>query len=652
MYYLHHHPLILFIRWAIELRAEAASTSHLLPLPPPIILSHTRLDAPSSGTPPLHLLSTNRRADRPEETGDNYRDAGGRPQETGVIHRGIETVEETSNSDDRVMINQGVTTALVARDADRNTNGNDSHISGARRMFPKESDKIEKYVGGLPDMIHGSIVASKPKIINVSNVECQLRETVKNQFTHSQKPKVDKKDFGYGFTVKSCFVCGRLNHLIRDCDFHEKRMARKAELNNGWNRKSSQREIRQTWNNVQRVNKQNQFFPSAVLTRTGKIPVNTARASGTKNVSTARQSFNRQAVLTSTAMKVNTVKPIVNRVRPANVNVVSTVGGKGKLLLSPQQVVIGDRKDTTGTISPNTMVDPVLEIDYPHRALKNKGIVDSGCSRHMTGNKAYLAEYQDFNGGPVAFGGSKGYITGKGPQEANHNAGTEDIIDAGDSEKEDESAQDCFREGLREEEQVFLDELERLKRQEKDANKAAEVLKKDTPAKASSTNLVNTVSTSVSTACLIMDYLSLIQHSEQDDSEIPPLEDIYQNFTDGIFTHSSYDDEGAVADFTNLETVVNVSPIPTSRIISSHPSALILGDPTSAVQTRSKVNKSSGAHAFVSYVQKQRRNNHKDFQHCLFACFLSQNEPKKISEALEDESWVDAMQEELLQFKI
>ncbi|GJZ29530.1 hypothetical protein Tco_0574177 [Tanacetum coccineum] len=51
--------------------------------------------------------------------------------------------------------------------------------------------------------------------------------------------------------------------------------------------------------------------------------------------------------------------------------------------------------------------------DYPHRALKNKGIVDSGCSRHMTGNKAYLAEFQDFNGGPIAFGGSKGYITGK-----------------------------------------------------------------------------------------------------------------------------------------------------------------------------------------------------------------------------------------------
>ncbi|GJY61320.1 hypothetical protein Tco_0461977 [Tanacetum coccineum] len=52
----------------IRLRAEAASTSHSLPLPPPIILSHTRPAAPSSGTPPLHLLSTDRREDRPEVT--------------------------------------------------------------------------------------------------------------------------------------------------------------------------------------------------------------------------------------------------------------------------------------------------------------------------------------------------------------------------------------------------------------------------------------------------------------------------------------------------------------------------------------------------------------------------------------------------------
>nr|GEY19787.1 putative ribonuclease H-like domain-containing protein [Tanacetum cinerariifolium] len=39
-------------------------------------------------------------------------------------------------------------------------------------------------------------------------------------------------------------------------------------------------------------------------------------------------------------------------------------------------------------------------------------------------------------------------------------------------------------------------------------------------------------------------------------------------------------------------------------------------------------------------------------QFCLFSCFLSQEEPKKISDALKDPSWVEAMQEELLQFKI
>ncbi|GJY04884.1 putative ribonuclease H-like domain-containing protein [Tanacetum coccineum] len=116
------------------------------------------------------------------------------------------------------------------------------------------------------------------------------------------------------------------------------------------------------------------------------------------------------------------------------------------------------------------------------------------------------------------------------------------------------------------------------------------------------------------------------------------------------FHYSSFD-EGAVADFTNLETVVNVSPIPTSRIHSTHPRALILGDPNSAVQTRSKVNTSSGAHAFVSYVQKQIKLTIRTFI-ILFCMIRSQHEPKKISEALEDESWVDAMQEELLQFEI
>nr|GEV73965.1 uncharacterized mitochondrial protein AtMg00810-like [Tanacetum cinerariifolium] len=51
--------------------------------------------------------------------------------------------------------------------------------------------------------------------------------------------------------------------------------------------------------------------------------------------------------------------------------------------------------------------------DNPHQTLKGKGIVNSRCSRHMTRNKAYLVDYQDFIGGLVAFGGSKGQITSK-----------------------------------------------------------------------------------------------------------------------------------------------------------------------------------------------------------------------------------------------
>ncbi|GJR05124.1 putative ribonuclease H-like domain-containing protein [Tanacetum coccineum] len=62
--------------------------------------------------------------------------------------------------------------------------------------------------------------------------------------------------------------------------------------------------------------------------------------------------------------------------------------------------------------------------------------------------------------------------------------------------------------------------------------------------------------------------------------------------------------------------------------------------------------KSSREQALISYIQKQQRKNHKYYQNCLFACFLSQQEPKKISQALDDASWVEAMREELIQFKI
>ncbi|GJW17622.1 ribonuclease H-like domain-containing protein [Tanacetum coccineum] len=107
-----------------------------------------------------------------------------------------------------------------------------------------------------------------------------------------------------------------------------------------------------------------------------------------------------------------------------------------------------------------------------------------------------------------------------------------------------------------------------------------------------------------------------------DDSPMPELEIFHKSET-GIFDEASYDEEGVVTDFNSLPTEIEVSPTPTLRIHNIHPKSQILGDPKSAVQTRSKVSR-----------QK------------------SGEEPKKIFEALQDDSWVQAMQEELLQFKL
>ncbi|GJR00071.1 putative ribonuclease H-like domain-containing protein [Tanacetum coccineum] len=697
-------------------------------------------------------------------------------------------------------------------------------------------------------------VVSKPKVWSDAPIIEEYESDSDDEYVIKPSKEQEKPSFafvnivkhlglGYGFTRKACFVCGGFGHLIRDCDFHEKRMAKQIELNKQKGKGTGQRENRLVWNNVQRLNHQNKFVPKAALTKTGRFLVNAAR-----------QNLSSQAATTSTARK----------------------GAIGKLLLRPQQVVIGDPKDITGTKSPNTIVDQtlvkmlILKIHYADPSQQWLG--------HITGNKAYLVEYQDYNGGPVAFGGSKGQITGKGkiitgkldfedvyfvkelkqfnlfsvsqmcdkknkvlftdseclvlspdfklpdenqvllrvPRQNNmYSFNLENIVPTGglacliakatvdESNKwhrrlghvnfknlnklvkgnlvrglpskifqndhtcvacqkgkqhkasckakvvssisqplqllhmdlfgptsvrsinhktyclvitddfsrfswvfflrtKDETSgilkdfirqienqlnqkvktircdngtkfknrdiiELCGSKGIKREysngrtpqqnrvaerknrtlieaarimladsflpntfwaEAVrtacyvlnrFLEELERNKRQEKEANDAAEALRKEFAQEAE--DLLIQAGAARST----------------NDSQIPALDDIYDNPSDGIFTNASYDDEGAVADFTNLESTVNVSHIPTSRIHSIHPTTQILRDPKSVVQTKSKVHKSSGAHAFVSYIQKQRRNNHNDFQHCLFSCFLSQIEPKKISEAFEDE---------------
>ncbi|GKB13509.1 hypothetical protein Tco_0847432 [Tanacetum coccineum] len=95
---------------------------------------------------------------------------------------------------------------------------------------------------------------------------------------------------------------------------------------------------------------------------------------------------------------------------------------------------------------------------------------------------------------------------------------------------------------------------------------------------------------------------------DPDDSPMPELKIFHKSET-GIFY------EGVIIDFNSLPTEIEVSPTPTLRINNIHPKSQILGDPKSAVQTRSKVQQKSGSHALISYIQKQQRNNHKDQHH-------------------------------------
>nr|GEW75150.1 ribonuclease H-like domain-containing protein [Tanacetum cinerariifolium] len=77
-----------------------------------------------------------------------------------------------------------------------------------------------------------------------------------------------------------------------------------------------------------------------------------------------------------------------------------------------------DLEDESETKTPqnvSSFVQPT-EQGNPQHALKDKGVIDSGCSRHMIGNMSYLTDFEELNGGYVAFGGNPkgGKIYGKG----------------------------------------------------------------------------------------------------------------------------------------------------------------------------------------------------------------------------------------------
>ncbi|GJZ83448.1 hypothetical protein Tco_0648621, partial [Tanacetum coccineum] len=206
---------------------------------------------------------------------------------------------------------------------------------------------------------------------------------------------------------KACYVCGSFDHLQVDC----KRVNQKQFQN-----------TKSIWNNAKRVNHQNfakkthpspkrNMVPKAVLMKLGLVSLTTARPVNTtqpkttvnsarpmtnvfnkahstvkrpihKNTTFKNSNFN-QRVNTVKDKKVNTARPkaVVNAVKGNNVNA-------------------GKASDCWGN---------------PQMDLQDKGVIDSGCLRHMTGNMSYLTDYEEIDGGYVAFGGNPkgGKITGK-----------------------------------------------------------------------------------------------------------------------------------------------------------------------------------------------------------------------------------------------
>ncbi|GJS35731.1 hypothetical protein Tco_0534113, partial [Tanacetum coccineum] len=158
--------------------------------------------------------------------------------------------------------------------------------------------------------------------------------------------------------------------------------------------------VKPVWNNAQRVNLKNfakkthpcakkNMVPRTVLMKSGLVSVNTARQVNTAQLKTT---VNAARPMPKVVVNVARLKAVVNDVKGNNVNAVKALAC---WVWKPKTKALDHGN---------------LQID-----LQDQGVIDSGCSRHMTGNMSYLTDYEEIDGGYVAFGRNpkRGKITGK-----------------------------------------------------------------------------------------------------------------------------------------------------------------------------------------------------------------------------------------------
>ncbi|GJU83724.1 hypothetical protein Tco_1286089 [Tanacetum coccineum] len=179
---------------------------------------------------------------------------------------------------------------------------------------PETSDSDDKFSENSVTSSKEVVSEPKPKEAEpscVTHVKTH-RQPMKNQGT----PKVKGKNWnemmerelgeGYSFIKKKCFVCRSLSHLIKDCDFYEKKMAREGELKKQRVINTGNGVAKPVWNNANRINRANHFVPRPVQLYAVRSNVNTVRA----NVNSVRQNVN----------SVKTNINIVRSKRPVPIN--------------------------------------------------------------------------------------------------------------------------------------------------------------------------------------------------------------------------------------------------------------------------------------------------------------------------------------------
>nr|GEY75459.1 putative ribonuclease H-like domain-containing protein [Tanacetum cinerariifolium] len=281
----------------------------------------------------------------------------------------------------------------------------------------------------------------------------------------------------------------------------------------------------------------------------------------------------------------------------------------------------------------------------PQYALKDKGVIDNGCSRHMTGNMSYLSDFQELNGRYVAFGGNpkgdkisgKGKIkTGTGPtwlfdidsltrtmnyqpitagNQSNPSAGFQEEFDAGKIGEEANQQYMLFLVWFTSSTSPQNKADATFDGKEHDSEKPESIVNLS-PSSSALSEEQDDLTKKKDKGKSLVDYFTgnrvfnvdFEDYSEDSSNDVsaavPIVPTAGQNYSNSTNPISATE-----ADFNNLETSITVSPIPTTRINNAH-------------------------HTFI------------------LACFLSQEEPKRVHQALKDPSWIEAMQEELLQFKM